>query len=247
LQTVGEILRAERVKRGLSIKDIESAISIRALYLEAIEEGNYSIIPGEVYLKGFIRNYATFLGLDSQQVMEVYRQNKDQINEDTLTVNQAETIPGPPLNNSGGLTKWLIIGIVAAGVVAGVAWWSSGAPKPETPPAAQKQPEQATQQQSSQPISPSQSALPAKPASKVIITAKYNAQCWTQIIADGKEIYEGIPKNGESFTWEATTKLTAKFGNASAVDLVYNGIVVGKIGGSGEVVAKTFTLNGITQ
>jgi hypothetical protein len=60
-------------------------------------------------------------------------------------------------------------------------------------------------------------------------------------------IYEGIPKSGESLTWEATSKLTAKFGNANAVDLVYNGNPVGKIGGSGEVVVKTFNLNDITQ
>ncbi|HWR43092.1 helix-turn-helix domain-containing protein [Sporomusa sp.] len=252
MQTVGEILRAERVKRGLTIKDIESAISIRALYLDAIEEGNYSIIPGEVYLKGFIRNYATFLGLDPQQVMEVYRQNKGQVTENVPNVNQEETIPVPPSSSGGGLTKWLTIAVVAAGVVAGLVWWSSGsektAPAPASPPpAAQQQPEQATQQQAAQSTSPIQSVSPVKPATKVIVTAKYNAQCWTQIIADGKEIYEGTPKNGESFTWEATNKLTAKFGNASAVDLVYNGSVVGKIGGSGEVVTKTFTLSGITQ
>ncbi|SMC64771.1 helix-turn-helix domain-containing protein [Sporomusa malonica] len=249
MQTVGEILRAERVKKSLSIKDVESAISIRALYLNAIEEGNYSVIPGEVYLKGFIRNYATFLGLNPQQVMEVYRQNKGQASELAPTVSQSETIQVSPASSGGGLKKWLIAAVVAAGVVAGLAWWSSGSqkPAPAPPPSVTQQPGPATGQQPPQSAPPTQSVAPAKSAAKVSVTAKYNAQCWTQIMADGKEIYEGIPKSGESLTWEATSKLTAKFGNANAVDLVYNGSPVGKIGGSGEVVVKTFTINGITQ
>lgn len=246
LQTVGEILRAERVKKGLTIKDIENAISIRALYIEAIEEGNYGIVPGEVYLKGFIRNYATFLGLDSQQIMEVYRQNKEQQTAAKAPPAPAPAEAPPPAAPGGSLTKWLVIAVVAAGVVAGVAWWSAGSNNAK-PPAAQRQPEQAAQQRPAPPSASLPSAQPAAPASKVVITATYNGQCWTQIIADGKAIYEGIPKKGESLTWEAATRLTAKFGNAGAVDLVYNGSVVGKIGENGEVVAKTFTVNGMTQ
>ncbi len=83
MQTVGEFLRAERLKKALSIKDVESAISIRALYLNAIEEGDYDIVPGEVYLKGFIRNYATFLELDPQKAIELYSQNKEQTKAQT--------------------------------------------------------------------------------------------------------------------------------------------------------------------
>ncbi len=249
MQTVGEFLRAERLKKGLSIKDVESAISIRALYLNAIEEGNYGIVPGEVYLKGFIRNYATFLGLDPQEAMEIYRQSKGPVTEDVPPPSQQEE----PITNpskSGSMLKWLSVAVVAAGIVAGIAWWSSGSQKPaQVPPpsAVQQQPEQPTQQTTPKPAPSVQSAVPAKPATKVTVTAKYNSQCWTQITADGKEIYEGIPKSGESLTWEATNKLTAKFGNAGAVELVYNGNSVGKIGGNGEVAVKTFTLTGITQ
>ncbi|WP_425060926.1 Cytoskeleton protein RodZ [Sporomusa carbonis] len=251
MQTVGEILRAERVKKGLSIKDVESAISIRALYLNAIEEGNYSIIPGEVYLKGFIRNYATFLGLNSQQVMEIYRQSKGQVQENSPAVNQQEEPTAKQQGKSGSrLATWLTIAAIAAGVVVAAVWWSSGSQKPApTPPpsTAQQQPVPANPQ----PVLPTapqpQPAVPAKPASKVIVTAKYSAPCWTSITADGKQIYEGIPKGGESLTWEAASTLSAKFGNAGAVDLVYNGSPVGKIGENGQVVLKMFTLTGITQ
>ena len=58
---LGEELRRERMRRGLTYKDVEQRLHIRSAYLEALEEGNYDIIPGHVYTKGFIRNYGKHL------------------------------------------------------------------------------------------------------------------------------------------------------------------------------------------
>ena len=71
---VGDILRQERERQNFSLKDIEQGTSIRALYIESIEKGDYDKLPGNVYTKGFIKNYANFLKLDgdalSRQFME---------------------------------------------------------------------------------------------------------------------------------------------------------------------------------
>ncbi|MBR2520246.1 MAG: DUF4115 domain-containing protein [Selenomonadaceae bacterium] len=61
---LGNKLREERERQNLSVEDIEQGTSIRALYIEAIENGEYDKLPGEVYTRGFIKNYAKFLGLD---------------------------------------------------------------------------------------------------------------------------------------------------------------------------------------
>ncbi len=71
---MGSELKAEREKRGLTIQDIERETSIRSVYLEALEQGNYKVLPSEVYVKGFIRNYADFLGLDSERLVQEYRE-----------------------------------------------------------------------------------------------------------------------------------------------------------------------------
>lgn len=71
---MGSTLRAEREKRGLTIKDIERETSIRAKYLEALEKGMYDVLPGEVYVKGFIRNYADFLHLNAEKLVQEYRE-----------------------------------------------------------------------------------------------------------------------------------------------------------------------------
>ena len=65
---IGDNLRTEREKQNLTIRDIEKGTSIRALYIESIEKGDYAQLPGEVYVKGFIRNYANFLKLDARKI-----------------------------------------------------------------------------------------------------------------------------------------------------------------------------------
>ena len=64
---LGNTLREERERQKLSLEDIEQGTSIRALYIEAIENGEYDKLPGEVYTRGFIKNYAKFLGLDGDE------------------------------------------------------------------------------------------------------------------------------------------------------------------------------------
>lgn len=73
MATIGEELRRERLRKGLSFKDIEQVTHIRSAYLEALEVDDYDIIPGAVYVKGFIRNYANFLGLDGEQLVQRYK------------------------------------------------------------------------------------------------------------------------------------------------------------------------------
>ncbi|GBG54805.1 XRE family transcriptional regulator [Sporomusaceae bacterium FL31] len=249
MQTVGELLRSEREKKGLSIKDVEAATSIRALYINAIEESDYKIVPGEVYLKGFIRNYANFLGLSGPNMVDLYRQQQQTTASATplpdAAASATTTSPAPSLDDktsqSGGTVKWILGGIVIISI-AGAIWWVN-AQQPSAPAPA---PQQLTQvQPPAPPSSPTPTPAPASnlQTKPIQIITKYNDECWTQVIADGKEIYEGIPHKGDSLSWDATNNLTVKFGNAGSVDATYNGKPLGKLGDKGEVVVKTFTAN----
>lgn len=72
MASIGEELRRARMRKGLTLLDVETVLHIRMAYLEAIEEGNFSIIPGHVYTKGFIRNYAEYVGLDGERMEMAY-------------------------------------------------------------------------------------------------------------------------------------------------------------------------------
>lgn len=74
---IGDTLREERERQNLSIKDIEKGTSIRALYIEAIEKGEFDKLPGNAYTKGFIRNYANFLKLDAAACVRQYNEENN--------------------------------------------------------------------------------------------------------------------------------------------------------------------------
>src|SRR5690606_21627306 len=77
LNEIGELLRRRREELGLSLRDAQTATKIRWRYLEALERGDDSVIPGYVYAKGFLRTYAEYLGLDGWALVEAYKQVRE--------------------------------------------------------------------------------------------------------------------------------------------------------------------------
>lgn len=74
---VGHSLRVVRERRGLQLADVSARLRIRRPYLEAIESGRFAELPGAVYINGFLRQYAEFLGLDAEQVLKTYQEEAD--------------------------------------------------------------------------------------------------------------------------------------------------------------------------
>ncbi|MBF0269185.1 MAG: DUF4115 domain-containing protein [Alphaproteobacteria bacterium] len=71
--SVGALLKATRTRMGQDLKQVSQALRIRQLFLQAIEDGRYEDLPGPTYALGFVRSYADFLGLDSEEVVRRYR------------------------------------------------------------------------------------------------------------------------------------------------------------------------------
>ncbi len=72
LKKLGEKFRAKREEMNLSLKEVENATSIRMLYLQAIEEGRVGHFLSNVYALGFIRQYASFLGLETEKLVKEF-------------------------------------------------------------------------------------------------------------------------------------------------------------------------------
>ncbi len=70
----GHILREARETKGLTVKDVQQEIRINIAYIEALEQGDYGALPTPVHARGFLRNYARFLGLDPQPLLDRYEQ-----------------------------------------------------------------------------------------------------------------------------------------------------------------------------
>lgn len=76
-KTVGTLLIEKRKDKGLELRDVSVAIKIRTEYLLALEEGRYEVFRSEVYLTGFLKNYAKFLGIDTEKILAMYRRENE--------------------------------------------------------------------------------------------------------------------------------------------------------------------------
>lgn len=72
---IGPQLQAARLARGLSVEEAAKATRIRPAYLLALEEDRYADLPAPVYTRGFLRNYATYLGLDAEELVSALEQH----------------------------------------------------------------------------------------------------------------------------------------------------------------------------
>src|SRR5579872_5547941 len=75
MTAIGETLRRERLRRNLDLQNVSRELKISSKMLEAIEEEKFDRLPGGVFAKAFVRQYARFLGLDEEELAnEVQRQ-----------------------------------------------------------------------------------------------------------------------------------------------------------------------------
>ncbi|MSQ37231.1 MAG: DUF4115 domain-containing protein [Chloroflexi bacterium] len=72
MASLGEILRAQRERKGIVLVQAADDTRIRLKFLRALEDGDHNALPGAVYTKGFLRNYAEYLDLDPQDLMAAY-------------------------------------------------------------------------------------------------------------------------------------------------------------------------------
>lgn len=254
---IGDILRAEREKQNLTIGDVEKETSIRTLYIEAIENGEYDKLPGEVYLKGFVRNYANFLKLDANAILQQYM--KDAHPEQAAAAATAVQDDEPVQRNSMQAparseesfhmeddfktrvkesrrsqgSKSIFLGILAVVCVLGGAYFffSGDSPSDATgkPPVKPQQTQQASNSASEQKFD------------DVELSAKFSDRCWTKVEADGKTVFEGTIEKGKSMSWKAQDKIQLTAGNANAVQVTYNGKDMGTLGAKGQVAEKIYT------
>ncbi len=116
-------LHAARERKGVDLYRAERDTKIRARYLEALERGDWPALPGAVYTKGFLRNYALYLGLDPGEVLRDWRRERGDARESVpIVVRRAVTAPRQGLTVSAGAVWALLLAavVVAFAVYLGI-------------------------------------------------------------------------------------------------------------------------------
>jgi len=75
MKTVGQIIRNERIKKNLTLEQLSHLTKIDVKYLSAIEDDNYSQLPSETFIKGFIRNISLRIDKDPQELIAIFRRD----------------------------------------------------------------------------------------------------------------------------------------------------------------------------
>lgn len=254
---IGDLLRRERERQNLSIKDIEKATSIRALYIDAIEKGEYKTLPGEVYAKGFVRNYANYLELNANEIVNAFNEemhpqeelqesagssSAEEARQEQSAERNREEYRGPkitslesyPMEKSSHGVRNALMVAAAVFVVAFAALIAFGGDEEPSAPA----PRAKTQTQQGQKQT---EAAPKPAADGVEVKLSFTDRCWTEVVVDGKTEFEGTAEKGKVLTLKGKDKVRITAGNAGALHYSLNGKDMGAIGQKGEVVEKTFT------
>ena len=128
---MGALLRAERERRGLSIEDVSAHLKISVRKLRALEDGDASAMPHPAYVKGFVRSYATYLGMATSEVVEAMQVVSSHMPE-TAEENVRPVRPAPAPSSSGksggsAFGRLLLLAVAVAALAGGsYAVWKSG-------------------------------------------------------------------------------------------------------------------------
>jgi len=123
--TLGEKLKKLRSEKRFSLNEVSRITRIQAIYLEYLEEGLYEKLPADVYVKGFLRSYADFLGTNEQILIKLYEKEKGiRKNVEESKFPQVNKAVSKPINISAFVVtpQKLAVYIIALLIIAGIAY-----------------------------------------------------------------------------------------------------------------------------
>ncbi len=122
---IGTVLRKARSRRKVELSEVEAATRIRLRYLRAIEDEEWDVLPGGFYTRGFIRTYASFLGLDGERLADQYRGSVEKWSrtpsEGVAAARPDSTGSGSPRFGGVPIAALAVLGVLAVAVIAVVA------------------------------------------------------------------------------------------------------------------------------
>lgn len=253
---IGAKLRQERASRGLSIADIAHYTRIPSRHLEAIENDDFSELPGLVFTRNFVRQYALALNLDPDPLLaELPRQDESTVQ-----------LPNPPERKRSSYQQdrrvrsvissliWIVVA-GGAGMLAYVHYNGSGkmtphqveassapdqsAPASGGPPASARQTEQPSAAVSSSGATPA-----AEKVAPVNVVLTAHAPAWIEVTADGKTAFVGTLQTDETRNISAAEQVKVVTGNAGALTVSLNGKTLESLGPVGQVRTVRLTAEG---
>ncbi|MBW3565140.1 MAG: helix-turn-helix domain-containing protein [Acidobacteria bacterium] len=235
LAELGADFQREREARGVTLREIADTTKISSRFLEAIERGDATVLPAPVFTRGFIREYAQYLGLDVEAMVERYMAQV-QLDERREAESEAELQErirgGLPLIGGKGLVRTVII-VIVIGLILGVIAWMASSRVEDSPAEATGAPPA--------PVVPPARTATAEPEPVVIdsveVTVRATEPTWMLVAVDGNATEEMTLGPGETRTFRGSENVTfERLGNAGGIQVSLNGVELDPLGRSGQIV-----------
>ncbi len=212
--TLGQYLRGARETRGVDLRDAAQHTRISIHYLKALEEEDFSRLPGEVFVKGFLKNYGKFLRLDESEVMKKYEELRPRRSALSTVANKAPAAEGSEQKAS----QWNTIEpfILGSGVVIALMLFLFTA-LPKRPPRDTHQ--AVTPLTSGQTVS---APGPVTQPEKLYLEVVALENTWLLLRTDNSPQKKALLTKGESLIWSADERFLLSYGSAGALKLMLN-------------------------
>jgi cytoskeletal protein RodZ len=241
VQRIGNILRKKREERRLPLEAIHTKIYVSLGYLAAMEAGDISKFPAEVYYLSTLRQYARFLGIDAQELMHIYHTKNVQV--------QNEQPMKDDSRKSKALKIYLAVVLMAGAVVFALLLKESRPIHRSLPGAVQTPPLPAVSTPTVSlpsvsartkmfaaipvpgistrtihvPVISTRTASTALPAKKLMLDVKIKDTAWLKVTADNTILFEGTLVAGSEKQWIAQSNFYVVVGYAPGVIMNLNG------------------------
>jgi cytoskeleton protein RodZ len=134
---IGSTLREARMRARIDITEVETRTKIRAKYLRALENEEWDLLPGPIYVKSFLRTYGDYLGLDSRLLVDEFKRRYERPTDHELRpisslARERERYSRGPLLPSWALIALVLVGVLVVLYVVGNIGGGSKNPPPTT-------------------------------------------------------------------------------------------------------------------
>jgi cytoskeletal protein RodZ len=225
MASFGESLRRERELRGVSLREIAEATKISIRLLQALEDDRLDVLPGGVFRRSFVRQYAEFVGLDADRVVAEFAH-----------AHETQTQPGraePVRSERASPGTYFLVGVLCVGAV--LAILKAGGQRGNAP----LQPEGAPPMAAipvTRPPRPAPPPAAVEPADEgLTLTLAARQSCWVQVKLNGETVLDRVLEEGQSETVEADGEIVLSVGNAGGLTFTVNDRPGVSLGRSGEV------------
>jgi hypothetical protein len=226
---IGNSLREARVRQQLELGEVELATKIRARYIRALEEETFEALPAQTYVKGFLRTYADYLGLDGQLYVDEFNSRfADEDGEPHEPVVARRTSNVRRQQHRRVEQRWVIFalaGIAALLAFFVAAWKFGGKDTPQIPNLGTTTSRTATNRVLP-PATGTKTTPKKKPATFTLYVRALHGNSWMDVrngSQNGRALFTGtVELGGQAHRW-VSRRLWINFGAPANLGVVWNG------------------------